>query len=217
MASVTAPIRKLVVILSVMLPLTLSQSAFASPAITLEGSPNLWNQTAPGEWVWNPPGDPWPIGFAASDPSGVCMLVLTVSGHDEVSPSSFPYNYAGPCPTDLAWTPSEGASVDTGAVVVGAGPMQLALDATDPAQFATSEAETVEVDNDPVGVLLRAVDDPNPMVWVNHGVTVDATPTAGPSGAALRGLVFITEGGWCSSTRGGIPRRGSERRASAGL
>jgi hypothetical protein len=115
------------------------------------------------------------------------MLVLTVSGHDEVSPSSFPYNYPGPCPTDLSWTASEGASVDTRAVVVGAGPMQLALDATDPAQFATSEAETVEVDNDPVGVSLTAIDDPNPMVWVNHAVTVDAAPTAGPSGAVLTG------------------------------
>src|SRR5437588_10860621 len=107
MTSVTALIRRLVTILSIMLPLALSENAVASPAITMQGSPNLWNQTGPGEWVWNPPGDPWPMGFAASDPSGVCMLVLTVSGHSEISPSSLPYNTPGPCPTELAWTPSQ--------------------------------------------------------------------------------------------------------------
>ena len=38
------------------------------------------------------------------------------------------------------------------------------------------------VDNDPVGVSFHSPNDPNPGVWVNHAVTVDATPTAGPSG-----------------------------------
>ena len=45
-------------------------------------------------------------------------------------------------------------------------------------------SETLNVDNDPVGVSLRTPDDPNPTVWVNHAVTVDATPSTGPSGLA---------------------------------
>ena len=188
MTSGTALIRRLVTILSIILPLVLTESAFASPAITLEGSPNLWNQTAPGEWVWNPPGDPWPLSFAASDPSGVCMLVLAVSGSlVEASPNSLPYNTPGPCPTNLAWTAIEGASVDTRAFIVRAGPMPLTVNATDLGHLTTSETATVEVDNDPVGVSLRPVNDPDPMVWANHAVSVDATPTAGPSGAVLTG------------------------------
>ena len=55
------------------------------------------------------------------------MLVLAVSGSEEVSSNSFPYNYPGPCPSDLAWTPSEGATVDTRAFIVGAGPIENLL------------------------------------------------------------------------------------------
>ena len=43
-------------------------------------------------------------------------------------------------------------------------------------------SETLNVDNDPVTVSLSTPDDPNPTVWVNHAVTVDATPSTGPSG-----------------------------------
>ena len=43
-------------------------------------------------------------------------------------------------------------------------------------------SETLNVDNDPVSVSLATPDDANPTVWVNHGVTVDATPSTGPSG-----------------------------------
>ena len=38
------------------------------------------------------------------------------------------------------------------------------------------------MDNDPVGVSFRTPNDPNPGLWVNHAVTVDAMPRAGPSG-----------------------------------
>ena len=37
-------------------------------------------------------------------------------------------------------------------------------------------SETLNVDNDPVSVSLSTPNDPNPTVWVNHAVTVDATP-----------------------------------------
>jgi hypothetical protein len=180
-----AAIRRLVIIVPMMLLVTLPEGASATPAIiTPEGSGNLWNQTAPGEWVWNQAGDPWPLGFSASDPSGVCMLARTVSGHEEISPSSFPYNYPGPCPSGMTWTPKDGATVDTRAFIIAAGAMQLNLMAVNPAQVPTDEAQTVQVDNDPVGVVLRTFNDPTPALWVNHAVTVNAAPTAGPSGVA---------------------------------
>lgn len=183
-ACVIARVRRLVIIVPVTLSLTFPISASASgpTAITPEGSANLWNQIAPAEWVWNPPGDPWPLGFAASDPSGVCMMTLAISGSVEVAPSSLPYDYSGPCPPELSWTPSDGATVDTRAFVVGAGPMDLSLAAVNSAHIASSEYETVQVDNDAVGVSLGTINDPSPNVWVNHAVTVDATPHAGPSG-----------------------------------
>jgi hypothetical protein len=65
--------------------------------------------------------------------------------------------------------------------------MDLSLAATDFAELATGESESVNVDNDPVGVSLRAANNPNTTAWVNHAVTVVATPTAGPSGATLTG------------------------------
>lgn len=152
----------------------------SGPTITPYGAGNLWNQTAPNEWVWNPPGDSWPIGFTASDPTGVCELILAVSGSVFVDPNT-PYN-STQCPPTQTWTAGEGATVDTRTFVVGGGSMQLSLGATDPAHLATSEIESVQVDNAPVRVSLRIVNDPNPAAWVDHAVTVVATPIAGPSG-----------------------------------
>ena len=54
-------------------------------------------------------------------------------------------------------------------------------------------SETLNVDNDPVSVSLSTPDDPNPTVWVNHAVTVDATPSTGPSG--LGGMNCSIDGG----------------------
>ena len=56
---------------------------------------------------------------------------------------------------------------------------------------------TVPVDNDPVGVSFRTPNDANPSIWVNHAVTVDATPTAGPSGVG--GMNCSADGGTARS------------------
>ena len=62
------------------------------------------------------------------------------------------------------------------------GKFQIALNATNAAGMVNTATESVSVDNDPVGVSFRTPNDPNPGLWVNHAVTVDALPSAGPSG-----------------------------------
>ena len=83
------------------------------------------------------------------------------------------------CP-DMTWT--SGTSVDTRDYVSGSGPLPLTLAASNAAGVSSAPSETLNVDNDPVGVSLNAPNDPNPTVWVNHDVTLQATASAGPSG-----------------------------------
>jgi len=161
-------------------PSTISVTPFAGedsgPTIIPEGSGSLWNQTAPGEWVWNPVGDPWPLPFAASDPAGVCEVWLTVAGSEYVDPSSV--LGSSQCPdTVMAWM----ASVDTRAIF-GSGSLPIDLAATNTSGLVGSDYEAVNVDNVPVAVSLQPVNDPNPAQWINHAVTIDAMPHAGPSG-----------------------------------
>ena len=72
--------------------------------------------------------------------------------------------------------------VDTRSQVPTDGKFQIELSATNAAGMVDTATEERSVDNDPVGVSFRTPNDPNPSVWVNHAVTVDATPSAGPSG-----------------------------------
>ena len=55
------------------------------------------------------------------------------------------------------------------------GQLPVTLQATNAAGLPNAPmSETLNVDNDPVSVSLSTPDDPNPTVWVNHAVTVDA-------------------------------------------
>jgi hypothetical protein len=162
--------------------ITLTASETSGPTLTPEGSGNLWYQNRPGEWIWNPPGDPWPLTVAASDPSGVCSMSADLGGHKIPGPSAVPQTSVWQQCPEPTWTPSGGASADTRDYIAGAGSLPLTIDATNMAQLATSHSETVHVDNDPVSVALTTPNDANPSVWVNHAVTVAPTATAGPSG-----------------------------------
>ena len=162
--------------------ITVYASEAQGPSITpVAGPGSLWGQTE--HWIWNAPGNPWPLGVSAGDASGVCSLSVEVGANAPIADSSLPAannsNWQE-CQQPVSWT----AALDTRDYVSGAGQMPLTLQATNaagpPNQAAMSE--TLNVDNDPVGVLLRTPDDPNPTVWVNHSVTVDATPSVGPSG-----------------------------------
>jgi hypothetical protein len=150
------------------------------PSLTAEGSNNLWYQT--GRYVWNPAGDPWPITLAANDPSGVCNMYASVNNVTVPGPSATPNTSEWQQCPDPTWTPAAGATVDTRDYVSGAGPLSLALGASNAAGVSSQPSETLQVDNDPVNVSLATPDDPNPSVWVNHVVTVDAKASAGPSG-----------------------------------
>ena len=75
--------------------------------------------------------------------------------------------------------------MDTRDYVSGSGQLPVTVQATNAAGLPNPPAsETVNVDNDPVSVSLSTPNDPNPTVWVNHAVTVDASPNAGPSGVS---------------------------------
>ena len=58
------------------------------PSLAALGSNNLWYQG--GNWVWNSPGNSWPITLFASDPSGVCSMSAWVNGVQMSGPTSLP-------------------------------------------------------------------------------------------------------------------------------
>jgi len=162
--------------------LTVYATQMQGPSITPVADPNsLWDQA--GHWIWNAPGDPWALPASAADESGVCSLSVQAAESPPSADASLPAPNNSSwqeCQQPVSWT----AAVDTRDYVTGAGSMPLSLQATDAAgaPSLTSISETLNVDNDPVSVSLSTPDDPNPTVWVNHAVTVDATPSTGPSG-----------------------------------
>jgi hypothetical protein len=139
------------------------------------GQGSLWSSSS---YVWNPRGDPWPVGLSASDVSGICSSYATVKG-DLVS--------GPPEPRDnTVWQQCPSANwrfnVDTQSERPTDGPFDIDLSATNAAGVGNIVSKTVWVDNDPISVSFRTPNDPNPTVWVNHAVAVNAAATAGPSG-----------------------------------
>ena len=153
------------------------------PSIVATGNNNLWYQTRPNEYVWNPPGDVWPISFDAADSSGVCRMSAYVGGITREGPSFVPDTSDWQqCPNG-AWEVQQGASVDTRDFVGSSGSLPLTLNAENAAGVQSNYGpEQLNVDNDPVGVSFSTPSDPNPGAWVGHAVTVDASASAGPSG-----------------------------------
>ena len=174
---------------------TISASETQGPSIAPTSDPtSLWNQHG---WVWNPPADPWPLAVAATAPGGICSLNVQSGAGPAIADPSLPG------PNDSSWLQCQqsttwGATLDTREYISGAGQMPMTLQATDAAGLVNPPmSETLNVDNDPVSVSLSTPDDPNPTVWVNHGVTVNATPSTGPSG--LGGLTCGVDGGSAQS------------------
>ena len=143
----------------------------------MTGQGALW---ASGSYVWNPPGDDLPVALYASDVSGICSS-NAIAGPEVLNGPSEPRDSTvwQQCPNPVSWS----FNVDTRSQV----PTERKLP-NRPQRYERgrggrhSQSKSVSVDNDPVGVSFRTPNDPNPSVWVNHAVTVDATPSAGPSG-----------------------------------
>jgi hypothetical protein len=166
---------------------TIAFTASESQSPTLTPDPNtLFDQTG---YVWNPPGDPWPITLSGTDPSGVCGIDAVFNGNASVIESQSQNANAWQQCANGRWV----AYVDTRQYVGTSGPLPFGLLGSDAAGNTTSLTTTVQVDNDPVSVSLATPDDANPTVWVNHAVSVVATPSAGPSGVA--GTNCSTDGG----------------------
>ena len=56
------------------------------PSITPVADPgSLWDQT--GHWIWNAPGDAWPLPVAGADSSGVCSLSVQVGASAPIADS----------------------------------------------------------------------------------------------------------------------------------
>ena len=134
-----------------------------------------------GSWVWNPSGDPWPVSALRQRRLGHLLKLEAIAGKAQLNGPSEPRDTTvwQQCPNPVTWS----FNVDTRTQVATDGNFQINLTATNAALVGGyAPTKTVSVDNDPVTVSFRTPNDPSPSLWVNHAVTVDATPTAGPSG-----------------------------------
>jgi len=147
------------------------------PSIVADGSNNLWYQGS--HWVR---GGGWPVGFTATDPSGVCGTDLLING--QFTSADFSDD---PNPDTSRFTQCWGSDVVTGTLDTTSypnGPLTIEYAANNAAGVVANPTETLHVDNTPVTLSLSTPNDPDPNVWVNHAVQVEAQPSAGPSGIA---------------------------------
>jgi hypothetical protein len=147
----------------------------AAPYVSGQGA--LWST---GSYVWNPPADPFPVTVYASDVSGICSSGAEVGSNGELNGPAEPRDDSvwQQCPNPVSWS----FNVDTRSQVPSAGTLGIDLSATNAAGVESTAPKSVSVDNDPVGLSFRTPNDANPSIWINHAVTIDATPVAGPSG-----------------------------------
>jgi hypothetical protein len=133
--------------------------------------------------------------LATADPSGICTLSFQAGVSTPVADPSLPAQQNSSwqeCQQPASWTPA--VDTNTPGYVSSTGQMPLSLQATNAAELSNAPmSETLSVDNQPVSISLGTPNDPNPTVWVNHAITVDATPSAGPSG--LGGVSCGVNGG----------------------
>jgi hypothetical protein len=171
------------------------------PSVVAVGSNNLWYQSA--HWVR---GGGWPVTFTASDPSGICGTHMVVDG----AASGFD-NYADYVPDTSRFTQCPASEQPTGTFDTTAypnGSLGISYQASNAAGVASAPAETLQVDNTPVSLSLSTPNDSDPNGWVNHAVSVLASPSAGPSGVG--GTSCSTNNGTAYSyPSGGVPVDGT--------
>lgn len=172
-----------------------------SPSVAVYGANNLWYQT--GHWVR---GGGWPVGFTASDPSGVCSTNLSVNwqntsidGTTDTDPDNSSFTQCWP-------TDAVTGTLDTTSYPNG--PLTIAYVAVNAAAVGSVPSQTVQLDNTPVTLSLSTPDDPDPNVWINHSVHVLAAASAGPSGLGGTGCT-TNDGPGFSYPSGGITLNGT--------
>lgn len=151
---------------------SLAATETAHPSLVAVGTDNLWYHG--GEWVWNPPGDPWNAALVGGDVTGVCRYqwsVGTASVGQSYSQTDTTWQQ---CPNNTAWK----TSVDTAAYPNG--PISYQLTDWNAANVASSVSETLHIDNQAPSVTLT----PAPAPSTGSTVTVDVQAATGPSGMA---------------------------------
>jgi hypothetical protein len=145
------------------------------PSLSADGSNNLWYQSA--HWIR---GGGWPVGFTATDPSGVCntdMIInrqfSNIDNSNDSSPDTSSFTQCWPSDSVVG-------TFDTD--YFANGPLLIDYEASNAAAVVSNATETLQVDNTPVSLSLSTPGDPDPNSWVNHAVQVIATASAGPSG-----------------------------------
>ena len=96
-------------------------------------------------------------------------------------------NFADFAPNMASFTQCPGSVKPSGALDTNAypsGALAIEYTAENAARVPSSPAETLHIDNTPVTLALSTPNDSDPNVWVNHLVSVVASPSAGPSGVA---------------------------------
>ena len=169
------------------------------PSVVPNGANNLWYQA--GHWIR---GGGWSVDFLATDPSGVCGTEAIVDGDvvgdDAVDTSIDNASFTQCWPSYQATGAVDTASLPNGAAT-------FTLSAVNAAGVPSSPAETLAVDNTPVTLSLATPNDPDPNVWVNHAVSVDASVETGPSG--LGGISCTVDGATRAYPAGGISLNGT--------
>jgi hypothetical protein len=154
------------------------------PAVTATGATNLWYQAAiPGHWVR---GGSWPVGFTASDPSGVCATNLLINGQG--NPWGLDATLSGRSTASFVQCSggTANAILDTDNLPNGQ-ITTIGYTAYNAAGVPGTPSEQIRVDNTQPGLTLATPNDADPNVWVNHPVRVVGTATAGASGIAYTG------------------------------
>ena len=168
------------------------------PRLLALGSNNLWYQQS--RWVRGV----WPASFLASADSGVCSEGAVVGGQVLLGPQYPTRNRSSwmQCPSPVTMN----LAVDTTRYPNGALPLTLAArDAASPANVAEPQ-ETIQVDNQPVGLTLSGPRDAASTAGVQH---IAAIGTAGESGVA--GVVCAVDGSsyqWHPGSAAEIPVQG---------
>jgi len=98
--------------------LTVYAAEAQGPSISPAADPtSLWDHAGEGEWVWNAPGDPWPLPVSGADSSGVCSLSVQAGAGEPIADPSL----TGPndsswqeCPQPASWTGTVDTHRDSG-------------------------------------------------------------------------------------------------------